>query len=463
MATSMPSSIRICSDGVPTLRDRFLWGGCLAYAAIFAGLGCLKYAVHRNLVDFGIFAQTVAAAFGCFCNPLEGSHWAFHFSPILYLAGGAVALVRAPQTLIVLQSAAGALCAPPVYAIVRARTDRTTARLAALVVWLYPPLAGLTFGDFHENSFAPAAVAWTLYAFDARKLGWTALCAALTLAVKEDQAIFLAFAGGAGAIAYRHDRPRALLAAGAALAAVIVAAAFFFAIQPHVNANVAWQPVRFYAWTAQDLRGLGVGLAARLGFLVLIFAPLAFLPFRTRVVWLAALPLLEVLASRMSTTYTLGTHYAGAWIGYVLVAFAAGLSSPELRRRRAVLAWGAALCIVELLVANPLHPGLNLRAVEPRDARLDAALRALPRNADVATQEEAYTHLALDDPLARLLPEDPAVAVRSCLVLVDREYPDSARLQEYGPALRSLTLSGRFSAAQRAGSIELYRDPRRCR
>ncbi|HKU81731.1 MAG TPA: DUF2079 domain-containing protein, partial [Candidatus Tumulicola sp.] len=179
------------------MRDRVLWGGCLAYALLFAWLGSIKYAVHRNLVDFGLFAQTVSAAFGCFCNPLEGSHWAFHFSPILYVAGAAVALAHSPLTLIGLQAIAGALCAPPVYAIVCARTDRTAARMSALVVWLYPPLAGLTFGDFHENSFAPAAVAWMLYAFDARKLALAAGCAALTLAVKEDQAIFLAIAGAA--------------------------------------------------------------------------------------------------------------------------------------------------------------------------------------------------------------------------------------------------------------------------
>ncbi|MBV8531389.1 MAG: hypothetical protein JO104_08735, partial [Candidatus Eremiobacteraeota bacterium] len=53
------------------MRDRALWLGCLVYAALFTWLGAIKYDVHRNLVDFGIFAQTVAAAFGCFCNPIE--------------------------------------------------------------------------------------------------------------------------------------------------------------------------------------------------------------------------------------------------------------------------------------------------------------------------------------------------------------------------------------------------------
>ena len=124
------------------MRDKWLWAGTIAYAALFTALGALKYAVHRNLVDFGIFAQTASSAFGCFCNPIEGSHWSFHSSPILYVAGAAVALWHSPLALVVVQAIAGALVGPPVYGLVmRARGDVALARFAAVVVWLYPPLA----------------------------------------------------------------------------------------------------------------------------------------------------------------------------------------------------------------------------------------------------------------------------------------------------------------------------------
>ena len=72
------------------MRNRFPWIAALIYAALFTLLGAVRYNAHRNLVDFGIFAQTVASAYGCFCNTIEGSHWALHFSPILYLAGALV-------------------------------------------------------------------------------------------------------------------------------------------------------------------------------------------------------------------------------------------------------------------------------------------------------------------------------------------------------------------------------------
>ncbi len=447
------------------MRDRILWVGCLLYATLFTLLGWAKYSVHRNLVDFGIFAQTTASAFGCFCNPIEGSHWAFHFSPILYVAGAAVALGRSPLTLVALAAVAGALVAPPIYAIVlRARNDVGAARLAALAAWLYPPLAGLIFGDFHENSFAPAAVAWTLYAFDAGLMVWAVVGALVAMAVKEDQALFLAIGGALGAWHFRGTRP-GRVAAGIAAIGVVVLVIFFYRIQPHAAAaaKLPWGPERFYDWGWGDMATLLPGLAARLGFALLVFVPLLFLPLRSRMFALAIAPLAEVLLSRMPTTFTLGTHYAGAWVGYVLVAFAAAARRFERRRARLILAACSALCLLEFAVADPLHPGLNLRRVQPRDVTLDAFLTTLPHGVSVETQEEAYTHLALSDPFARLLPESPARKARACFVLIDRDFPDSPRLQEYGSAFARLVGSGDYVEVARSGGVELYRRANRCR
>jgi len=414
--------------------DPWLWVGCALYAMALTWLGWVKYETHHNLVDFGIFAQTAASAFGCFCNGPEGSHWAFHFSPILYVPGALLLIWKSPLVMIALPAIACALAAPPVYAIVRARTDLATARLAGLVALLYPPLAGLAFVDFHENAFAPAAIAWLLWAFDAGYLGIAAVAALVALAVKEDQAIFLTAAGGIGAWLYRTDPRRSRFALGVAIAGLAVVVAFFAFVQPHANVSPNWQPNRFYAWTGDDVHGLFFGgIIQRLGFFALAFGPLAFVPFRSKWMWLAALPLAEVLLSRMSTTFTMGTHYAGAWAGYVLVAFAFGIA--VLPKPRRALWWALGLTVVVFVAANPLHPGLNLRAIQNRDRTLDAYL-AKHRFAAVSTQEEAYTHLALVDPLATVFPDSPEQAIGENEVLVDLDFPDSPRLQEYAPALR---------------------------
>jgi uncharacterized membrane protein len=446
------------------VRDRFVWIGTAIYAVLFTSLGAIKYGAHRNLVDFGLFSQTVASAFGCFCNPIEGSHWAFHFSPILYLPALGLLLFHSPMLLVALQAIAGALCAAPVYAMVLRRTDRRIARFAAVVVWLYPPLAGLTFGDFHENGFAPAAVLWTAYAFDAGYLTLAAICAAIVLMVKEDQAIFLGIAAAGSAFVYRSDAKRCRLSIAVAVVCALVLIVFFLLIQPHAAAVHVWEPDRFYAWTwSNAARLFGVDGLARLWFAIAILAPLAFVPLRSRLTWLAAAPLAEVLLSRMNTTFTLGTHYTGAWAGYLLIGFAAALSGLREPAARRALWWAAALAAVELVAADPLHPGINLRARQARDVALDATLARLPRYAGVATQEEAYTHLALDDPRARLLPERGDIETDACFVLIDRNFPDSARLQEYGDTVVSLVRAGTYVPISKKSGIELYRRVSACR
>ena len=447
------------------MRDRFLWIGCAVYAVVFTALGTLKYDVHRNLVDFGIFTQTAASAFGCFCNSIEGTHWAFHFSPVLYFVGAALLFAHSPITLIALQAIAGALVAPPIYGLLRRHGGtECAARRMALLIWFYPPLAGLIFGDFHENGFAPAAVAWTLFTFDAGAIVWTLVAAALALAIKEDQAIFLAIAGMLGAWRFRGT-PRGRVAAAIAVASLAIFALFFGLIQPHASAAAAtsWQPQRFYAWTRADVAALPSMLAARFGFALLAFAPLLFLPFTSWWMLLAAAPLGEVLLSRQSTTYTLGTHYAGAWIGYVLVAFAFAVARLEPARMQKVLSICVALCVVEFIVADPLHPGINVRHTQARDVQLDTFANSLPPDISVATQEEAYTHLALRDPYARLLPEEPSRPTLACFVLIDDDFPQSARLEEYGAALRALVAQGKYVEAMRRGNVALYRRVAACR
>jgi uncharacterized membrane protein len=445
------------------VRNRFPWIAALIYAALFTLLGAVRYNAHRNLVDFGIFAQTVASAYGCFCNTIEGSHWAFHFSPILYLAGALVWGWRSPIALIALQSVACALVIPPVYALIVGRAGKTIARWSALIVALYPALAGLAFVDFHENAFAPAAVLWMLWAFDAGYLIAAAIFALTAIAVKEDQAIFVGVTAIVGAWRFRGTWP-GRVALGVALVACIAVCAFFFKIQPHSVANAHWAPTRFYDWSADDVRALfPLGFVQRLGFFVLAFAPLGFLPLRSRFMWLALPPLAEVLLSHMSTTFTLGTHYAGAWLGYVLAAFA--LAVRKLPASSVTMRWlwaCVALCVLELAVANPMHPGLNLRASQQRDAALDAVLSSLPPNASIATQEEAYTHLALDDPNATVLPETARQTVTTCYVLIDMDYPNSPRLQEYGAAFQQLVDARVFTLVRKAGGIELYRRNRNC-
>jgi len=446
--------------------DAWLWTACVLYAAVFYALGAARYAGHHNFVDLGVFSQIAASAFGCFCSPLYGSQWAHHFSPILYVAGIFMHFWRSPLTLVALQAIAGALFVPPVYGLVLRRSDRNTARLAAAVTLLYPPLAGMVFGDFYENAFAPAAVGWLLWAFDGGYFFTAFAFALIALSVKEDQAFFLAVAGVLAFFRYREDRARAALALVVAFVSAATAALYLLAIQPHAHGVSPHWASRFFSWSAAGAATFWPqGILQRAGFVLLAFAPLLFLPFRTPAMLVAVLPLAEVLASTDPVTYTIGQHYAGAWLGYVFYAFAIAIGkmyAHDRPRAGRLLYWCLALCAIEFAVADPLHPGAMLRAPGARDASLDAFLRSLPRNIDVATQEEAYTHLAAIDPRATLLPETAETPVRACTILIDEDFPDSPRLVESRELVARLVHSGIYRLQARSGRISLYRKTVRC-
>jgi hypothetical protein len=113
--------------------------------------------------------------------------------------------------------------------------------------------------------------------------------------------------------------------------------------------------------------------------------------------------------------------------------------------------------VLEFAVANPLHPGTFLHGRAQRDVALDRFLQTLPPKASIATQEEAFTHLAAVDPNVTLLPETPDRPITACYILTDVAYPNSARLQEARPLIQRLFETVRFVAIERDGPITLYK------
>ncbi len=191
-----------------------VWALSALYASVYGVLGWDRYATYHSGSDVGLFTQTLASAWHGFANTTEGgSHFRFHFSPILFLCAPALLATHSPLALVVTQACLGALAAPPLFLIARKRMPERLAVAVAGVALLYPPLAGVIFADFHENGFVPALTLWLLWALDARRFGWGSAFAALLLGVKEDQATILGFAALVGGVwfARRGDRAASLL------------------------------------------------------------------------------------------------------------------------------------------------------------------------------------------------------------------------------------------------------------
>ena len=309
---------------------RKVWLASAVYAAVYFALGYDRYTTYHSGADLGLFTQTIASALHGFSNTTEGgSHFTVHFSPILYLCAPLLWATHSPLALVAMQAVAGALVAPPLYFMAGRRASEQVALWVALVALLYPPLAGVTFADFHENGFAPAATLWLLWSVDARRWGWAALCLALVLGIKEDQAPLVACASVFAVMffARRHERAGTVFALCAFAAACVTFFAFFAIVRPLAGAADAWGPLHFYTWShIVDPRGSAPWYSiGRPAYFLEALVPLLFLCCLSPL-FLVALPAFaEVLLSHESITYTMGQHYAGVWIGYVLAAFALGI------------------------------------------------------------------------------------------------------------------------------------------
>jgi len=442
------------SAATPAAERRALilvWVASAIQAAIFFGLGYVRYAAHRALVDTGLFTQTIASAFSGFSNTFEGgSHWAFHFSPILYLCAPLLLFTHSALTLTAIQAVAVALTAPPAYLLARRRTSLRRALALAAVVLIYPPLAGVEFADFHENAFVPATTMWLLWAIDNRRWPFAYAFLALALAIKEDQALILGFGALVALVVFfrRDDRAGVAFAMTALCASVLVFVGYFACIRPLTDLARPWQPTRFFAWTPADLVNPAAMLSDRLGYVALALVPLAFIPLRSPLIVLALPGFAECVLSREHATYTMGQHYAAVWIPYVLAAFVAAAAK---LRSPAPIRFCMLLCVLNYVVANPLHPGDFLAIPGARDARLDAFLARLPADMSVGTQEEAYTHLGFD-PNAQI-----GLAGEPDYVLVDRDFPRSIQLVAMEPELAREIAAGTYTLEERDGGIELYR------
>jgi len=419
------------------------------YAAIFFALGVDRYATFHSGADLGLFTQAIVNyAHGMYDTREGWSHFAYHFSPILYLCVPFVLAAHSALALVLIQSAATAAIAPALYLIARRRTSDRNAAVLACIALLYPPLQGVTFTDFHEVGFAPAAIAWLLWAIDTRRFAVAYVLLAVVLSIKEDMAIGMAWLGFVGAIyfARRRERAATTFCLTAMVLSLITFAAFFLLIAPAAGGGAAWRPGWRYDWLG-GTRGEPGALVPRLTYLLEAFAPLAFLPFRSRVLLLALPGFAEVLTSRIPLAYTMGQHYPGAWAPFVLIAFV--IAAAKLGRRWAYVA-PAVLCALTLVFFNPLHLGHFLGVPNERDAALNAMIARVPQDASVGSFDEVYAHMGFY-PRAQIgMRGDPRFAI------ADADYASSAWDATILPRLSAAVASGRYRPIAAADGVTLF-------
>jgi hypothetical protein len=326
----------------------------------------------------------------------------------------------------------------------------------AIVALLYPPLAGVTFADFHENGIEPAAIVWLLWAIDAGRSRAALLIGLFALGIKEDVAPGI-FAGGlAGGLwlARRGDRSRSRIAFGLAACAALLFVGYLAILRPALHPPVPFQQFRYY--TGAD-SGVPVphGTAMRLRYVAEMLLPLGFVPLLSGPALVLVAPgFAEILASRNAITMSLQTHYAAVWIGYMLFGFALGTATLQRRAPRATIPAMALCAVLSLHILVNLDPLARWYALyrlpNAHDTLLQAMLDSLPRDASVSAPDRIYSHLGFDP--------NAGVAPGGRFLIIDRTNNDvTPSWQEIEAELPGLVAAGIYRLVRKTDGIELYR------
>jgi uncharacterized membrane protein len=449
-----------------------LWTGTVATFVVLAVLAAVRAADWSYGADTGTFVQIVLDAFGGMHNGVElTTHYRFHWSPTLVLLWPLLAATHSLWVLQTILAAATVACAPLLAAIARARgLERGVADRIGAVALVYPPLVAVGFGEFRDLGLLPAlALGWWL-ALQRRAWPWVAVLALLLAGLREDVCIELAIVGTVVAIGGALRRDRALVAAalGSAVLGIVSDAIYALVVLPRVG---QWPPSHFYVYpfangpaalllaplTHTLAFGAAIFTLGRLTYVLEALIPLAFIPLRSRLAWLAVPGFAIVLLANSGLVWRMGMHYAALWIPWLLIAFTAGIATLKYPRRWTTIAF--VLSSIVLIAFSPLHP---LHYLKPSyhalgDAR--AVLAAIPSDATVSTHDEWYTAIAAQRPRAQVLGTGDSMSFGggADYIVFAKDYPNAMFRGGVPQQLREALACGEYHLVGSRGAVYAFK------
>ena len=453
-----------------------------AFCLLFGAVQFYRWQIWTFGTDTGTFSQIVLDAFGGFRDgPEVGTHFRFHWAPIIAVLYPAVAVSHSGLSLQFAQIGLIALSAFPLYALVRPYAGDGLAAACGSLPLIYPPLMAVAFGEFHEIAFYPVVALALVWAADRERWAAFAALAVASALIREDCCLTFIVTGaalfalaavrrqtaGRGMLLFEPKSPRALALAGAGLAAVnaLALAVYFLVVIPRVG---VWQPSHFYDYPfaygplAVTLALLAhPGLAsqvityAKIGYLLEALTPLAFLPLFSPWSLLALPGLGGLILSSEWGAFRMGSHYAAIWIPWLLLGTAAAVAGIARSRgpvagKRAYTA-AAALCAIFFIAFNPMHPLHFLRPIYPHDGVLEL-MALVPRDAPVITHDEWFAHTAAGHPRATVFPYTP-----HDYALFADDYPNAYYQTVSRQYLLQQLARGQAHEIARRGKVALYR------
>jgi uncharacterized membrane protein len=402
-----------------------LWAAIAAHAAAFGALSVLRHrAFNTGRFDLGNMVQAVSAtAHGHVLRvtDLHGeqiSRLGAHFDPILVAFAPFWWLWPSPDLLVVIQAAAVAVGALPVFWLARKHLYDDRAALGfALAYLLYPATQWLVLNEFHPIALACPLLLFAIWYLDEDRLVPFVVLSTVAATTKEEVAFVVAGLGVWYAISRRRWRAgTAIAAAGIGVALVLIQV-----VIPHFNPlghssfagryrQVGGSPAGIVrTLLTHPLRVLGAAFEWRdWRYVAELVVPLAGLGLLAPLMLVAAAPELAAnVLSRVHPQASIHFHYTAAEIPPLVAASVYG-AARLIRRRPNLTATVGVVVVVVALVSNfrfgaiPLWrelPGGSLfqardSYVSPHDRVADRAVRLVPGGVVVSATNSLGAHLS---------------------------------------------------------------------
>jgi uncharacterized membrane protein len=419
-----------------------------SYGVIFAHFTVQKHNMFQTGAwDLGIFNQALYNTLysgrplyytvELFLNP-SGCYFAVHLSPILFLVLPFYAILPLPTTLLVLKSFILASASVPLYLLTKKvlKSDRT-AFMVALAYLLYPPLQGANWFDFQPQVFLPLFFFSLCYFMVRRRWRYYFPILLLTLMV-EEHVVFPVFLLAAyfllkGDIRslYKSIKPLKMNENVASLLTMILCVIYFvvtiyvknfFPINPDylerykavsafsvlgLEADPLLLPSYVLTHPERVFQALLYDYPLKFLYLVLLFAPLLFLPFRSTLTLGTLMILTPFLLSNYPAYYMIGVHYPLYVLSFLFVATIDGLKSLHLHAKILTLKTILISTLFLMISTSPIlplstafveegflmYPSVTSFSEESVNSLHDL-LTIVPYNASILTQNHLFPHIS---------------------------------------------------------------------
>jgi uncharacterized membrane protein len=338
------------------------------------------------------------------------SRLSFHVDPILVLLAPFYMLVPSPLTLATIQVVVCALATLPIFWLGRKHLgSEKAAALLAVAYLLYPWLAWNVLDAMHPVTLAIPLVLFAIWFLDSGRTWAFVACAVLALLCGELVGLAIGFLGVWAWFAYKRRTLGLAVAALAFTWSVIAVKVIvpYFADGPSVYyahfESTGGSPEGLLRTAFTDpMTVISAATTSRdFTYLVLVLAPVAFLPFLAPGILVVALPqLVAILLSDRSSFVDPRAHYSSVPIAILFAATVFGLARLPARARVAAAALIVALTSFAAVLWGP--PGargmyrevFTDRQFAARVTALRDAVALIPPDAPVTSTHAAGSHLS---------------------------------------------------------------------